>query len=531
MYDLDRMKGMAAKGKVSRRDFVQFALALGLSVTAAETMFVKAARSEPKRGGFLRIGGAHGSTTDTLDPSNYLDTYSQSVFGGYMSNSLTFINHKGEWEPDLAESLEPSDDAAQWVVRLRKGVTFHDGKDFTSEDVIATTNFIRGEESKSPVKSTLESVVEVKADGPHTVIFKMSAGNADFPYVLSDLLYCMLPSRDGVADWQSGVRTGAFILENFEPGVTCKQKRNPNYHWEGRPYFDEVESLVLTDVVARTNALTTGDIHYMNRCDLKTLNLLERTQGVVVSELTGFGHLTLPMLTTVAPFDDVNVRRALKHAINRQDIVDKIFFGHATPGNDNPIPPPPSVKYATVPEPIHVYDPDKAKFYLKEAGLSSLKVDLSMADAAFAGAVDTGVLIREHAAACGIDVNVVREPNDGYWDNVWLKKPWSASYWSGRPTVDWMFTQAYLGGVAWNETRWTNARFDELVNGARAELDDAKRGTMYAEAQQILHDDGGQVVLVFRNFVDAHSDTLAHNEVAVNWEIDGLKLAERWWFA
>jgi peptide/nickel transport system substrate-binding protein len=141
------------------------------------------------------------------------------------------------------------------------------------------------------------------------------------------------------------------------------------------------------------------------------------------------------------------------------------------------------------------------------------------------------VLYQEHAKAAGIEINVVREPNDGYWDNVWLKKPWCASYWSGRPTIDWMVTTVYAKGAAWNETHWDNARFNELLVAARGETDDKKRATMYAEIQQLIHDDGGVIVLVFYNYVEAATKKLAHGTIAPNYPADGLKIAERWWFA
>ncbi|MEX2650508.1 MAG: ABC transporter substrate-binding protein [Alphaproteobacteria bacterium] len=530
MYDLNRMKALAAKGKVSRRDFVQFALASGMTVAAAETLFVKTVRAEPKKGGFCRVGLAHGSTTDTLDPGNYLDTSTQVPFSGSMSNQLTEVNEAGEIIPELAESYDASDDAATWVFHLRKGVTFHNGKDMTAEDVVASYRFHMTEDSKSAAKSVLAPVTDIKADGSDTVVFTLSAGSADFPFIASDYHIPIMPSADGVVDWQSGIRTGPFILENFNPGVSVKLKRNPNYFKEGRPYFDEFESLALTDVTARTNALTTGEIHWMARCDLKTLHLLERNADLEITEVTGYGHYVLPMLVDVPPFDDVNVRMALKHAIDRQEIVDKIFLGHATAGNDSPIPPPPSVPFAIDPQPRHSFDPDKAKSYLQKAGLSSLAVDLSVSDAAFEGAVDCGVLIKESAAKCGIDVNVVREPSDGYWDNVWRKKAWSASYWSGRPTIDWMFSTAYAADASWNETRWKHPRFNELLVQARAEQDQAKRAAMYAEMQQILHDDGGEVVLVFNNYVSANSRQLGHGKIGTNWEVDGYRLGERWWF-
>ena len=121
-------------------------------------------------------------------------------------------------------------------------------------------------------------------------------------------------------------------------------------------------------------------------CDLKTLNLLKKDPNIEITEVTGYGHYVFPMQVTQPPFDNVDVRTALKWAIDREDIAKKIFLGHATPGNDNPIAP--SVKFAIDPEPIFKYDPEKAKFHLKKAGLTTLKVDLSVAGAAFSGAVD-----------------------------------------------------------------------------------------------------------------------------------------------
>jgi peptide/nickel transport system substrate-binding protein len=270
-------------------------------------------------------------------------------------------------------------------------------------------------------------------------------------------------------------------------------------------------------------------VHWASRADLKTLNLLKRDPNVNIDEVTGLGHYTFPMHVDTAPFDNVDVRTALKYAINRQDIVDKVFLGHAKVGNDNPIAS--SVKYAIDPEPKFTYDPEKAKFHLKKAGMETLKVDLSVADAAFNGAVDAAVLYQQHAKAAGIDINIIREPNDGYWDNVWLKKAWCASYWGGRPTCDWMFTSVYAKGAGWNETNWANPRFNELLVQGRAETDDQKRAAIYAEMQQLCHDDCGALVLVFNNYVDASSKKLAHNKIAGNWEGDGYKIAERWWFA
>jgi peptide/nickel transport system substrate-binding protein len=178
------------------------------------------------------------------------------------------------------------------------------------------------------------------------------------------------------------------------------------------------------------------------------------------------------------------------------------------------------------------YDPDKAKFHLQQAGLSELTVTLSAADAAFAGAVDAAVLMSERAAAAGITINVEREPSDGYWDNVWMKKPFVASYWGGRAIEDQMFTTAYTTGAAWNDSFWSNARFDELLVAARSEVNEDTRRQMYQEMQEIVSMEGSVIIPMYNNYVMAVSDKVATPEkISANWNLDGFRCVERWWFA
>ena len=529
MNRLEEMQKLAAKGKMSRRNFVQLAVAAGVTVGMAETMFTTAQAQEPKRGGHLRMGLRHGHTNDSLNPWFYPDTSTQVMFWGNLSNSLTQVGANGEIVLDLVEAIDSSDNTT-WSMTLRNGVTFHDGQPLTPDDVIASYAFYRSENSESPMKAIFSDIAEIKADGANKVTFVLSAPNADFPYLVSDYKAPILPSTgDGGVDWESGNRTGAFKLESWEAGIVGRFVRNDRYHFEGRPYVDSCEVRALPDVTARTNALTTGEIDWMAAPDLKTLHLLARNPSIEVTEVAGYAHYVLPMLLDAAPFTDNNIRMAIKHCIDREEIVEKIFLGHGLVGNDNPIPL--SVRFGIDPQPVHSYNPDKARKYLAAAGVESLAVDLHVSDAAFDGAVDAAQLIRESAAKCGIDVNVVREPEDGYWDKVWGVKPWCASYWSGRPTADWMFSTAYLSTSSWNENRQKWPHFDELLLLGRAETDDAKRAKIYAEMQQMVHDEGGQIVLVWNTMLAANSKALGHGEIAGNWEVDGLRLAEKWWFA
>ena len=530
MRNIEGLIGALRSGTVSRRAFLERATALGLTATLASTLAGKELRaSEPKKGGKLIAGVAHGATTDSLDPATYENNYTVGLANG-IHNFLTEIDGSGQLIPELAESWDASDDAKEWTFKLRKGIEFQNGKTMTSKDVVASINHHRGEDTKSGAKPIVASIDEIVSHDDHTVTFKLASGNADFAFIMSDIHLPIVPANeDGTIDWQSGIGTGGYVLESFEPGVRAALKRNPNYWKSGRAHFDEIELLSIVDTTARSNALSTGEIHVMDRCDLKTVHLLKRNKNLRVEEITGTLHYTFPMRTDTAPFDNNDVRLALKYAVDREEMVQKILKGHGIAGNDHPIGP--ANRYFGDGLEQRTFDPDRARFHLKKAGAEGLKVDLSAADAAFGGAVDAAVLYKESAAKAGIDINVVREPNDGYWSNVWLSKPWCACYWSGRPTEDWMFSTAYEAGADWNDTYWNNERFNNLLVEARAELDEAKRRDMYVEMQQLVRDDGGAVIPMFANYVFAVSGEVQHeDQMSGNWDLDGERFMERWWF-
>ncbi len=513
---------------LSRRQLLVGGAALGAAASLFGAPLVRAAA--PKKGGTLIAGVAHGSTTDTLDPATYENNYTVGLANG-IHNFLTEIDSDGSLVPELAESWEANATATQWAFTLRPGVEFQNGRTVTAKDVLASINHHRGADSNSAAKPLVAGVQSLRADGDSRVVFDLSAGNADFAYILSDVHLPIVPANeDGSIDWASGIGAGGYVLKEFEPGVRAKLTRNPNYWKSHRAHFDEIELLSIVDAAARSNALITGEIQVMDRCDPKTVHLLKRTPGLRVEEITGTLHYTFPMRTDVAPFDNRDVRLALKYAIDREELLRKIIRGHGITGNDHPIGPPNRFYAAGLEQ--RSYDPERARFHLKQAGLEQLSVDLSASEAAFSGAVDAAVLYREQAAPAGIDINVVREPNDGYWSNVWLKKPWCACYWSGRPTEDLMFSMAYEAGADWNDTYWDNERFNQLLVQARAELDQDLRRDLYYEMQSLVRDDGGVVVPMFANYVFAVSDRVQHEpQMAGNWDLDGERFMERWWFA
>ena len=235
------------------------------------------------------------------------------------------------------------------------------------------------------------------------------------------------------------------------------------------------------------------------------------------------------MDTTAKPFYKPDVRMAFKYAIDRDDIIRKVFLGEAMKGNDTPVAS--SMPFYKNPSPQIDYNIEKAKEHLAKAGLTSLDVDLSVAGAAFPGAIDAAVLFKEHAAKAGININVVRESDDGYWENVFLKKPFNGCDWYGRATCDWLFSLAYSEDASWNNTHWKNPRFNELLVSARSETDQTKRAAEYAEMQQILHDDGGVITVAFVNWVYGLSKKIAHGPISGIFPCDNLRMSERWWMA
>lgn len=527
------LNGLIGKHRITRREFVVQAVAAGVTAGAAMSFFDSAKAATPKKGGDFRQGLTGGSTGDVLDPARTLDSYMINMSAGQLRNNLTEISPSGELRPELAESWEASPDAATWTFKLRKGVEFHSGKTLEAEDVIASFNHHRGKDTKSAAKGIVKPIKDIKADGKDTVVFTLEGGSADFPFLASDyhLTICEAKS-DGTMAWEKGEGTGGYTLEKFEPGVTGKLKRNPNYWKEDQAFFDTVENLFIADVVARTAALRSGEIHAMSNLDLKTAHLLERDTNVKVFTTSGNKHAVFPMHTTVDPYKNSDVREALKYAINREELLAKILKGKGELGNDSPVGP--ANIYRATPEelPQRPYDPEKAKFHLKKAGMENLKVKLHLASTAFEGAVDAGQLYAESAKAAGIDLEVVRESNDGYWSNVWLKKTFCGSYWGGRPTEDWIFSQIYSKGADWNETLWDNEKFNMLLVQARAELDEKKRREMYVEMQRIVHSDGGAIIPLFMAYTHGVSAKVGMpDQLANNWELDGHKNAERWWFA
>ena len=519
----------ARSGRINRRDFMNYAMAAGITASTGSLLWSSdVAAASPERGGTFRLGAHDGNTSDTHDPGTYL-SFAMIQLAHTFRSYLTLIESDGSLGPDVATEWSASTDAREWTFKINDRATFHSGAKVTANDVLASMNHHRGEKTASAAKALLADVEELVDNGDNSVTFKLGSPNADLPWLLTDYHLPIIPANaDGSANWQSGDGCGPYKLLEAEFGVAFKLTRHEEWHLEGA-YFDDVEILVLNEPNSRQAALVTGDVDGVTQIDLKTLALLQRNPDIEIDNVPSAAAVTLPMHCDTAPFDNVDVRNALKLSIDRDEIIEKIAFGAASKGND--FHHSPAMPYWPDGIPQREYDPDQAKSLLKKAGAEGLTVSISAAESIFSGAVDMCVLYAEHAKKAGITINVVREPNDGFYSDVWLVKPWCAVQWGARPTPDVMYSLAYKDDAAWNESRWQNERFNVVLRQAKAELDDIKRAEMYREMAMIARDDGGSVIPFFPNFVYAHRKNVKHGKnLAASWHMDGARAASRWWF-
>ena len=329
--ELKYLSTRAVKGLMSRREFMGKAAALGVSAVVANTMLADAAKAAgPVNGGTFRIGVQGGESTNSQDPALWASDV-PIAGGNHWGETLVEVGPDGEIENLVAESFEGSADAKTWRFKVRQGIEFSNGKSVTAEDVMRTMERHTNEDSKSGALGIVQGIESMRVDGD---VFELTlgVGNADMPYLMADY-HLMIQPGGGMDNPGAGIGTGPYTIEFDEPGVRHGFKRNENY-WDldNRGFAEFSEVLVLNDATARTAALQSGQVHLINRVDPKVASLLDRAPNLSVQNVGGPGHYVFIMHVDTAPFDSKELRLALKYAINRQELVDKILFGYGSLG-------------------------------------------------------------------------------------------------------------------------------------------------------------------------------------------------------
>lgn len=487
-FDGENIQSQLHSGTFPRRQFLEAAVALGIS----SAFSTRALAETPRRGGDLIIASYGGFSGDTLDPAVVISSY-MHLLGCLYADSFTVMSEDGNVRPALATEWEAKPGSKEWVFKVRKGVTFHNGKTLSADDVVYSINHHRGKDSQSGAKALLSSILDIKATASHEVSILLSHGNVDLPALLADFQLLIVPEN---SKFNEGIGTGAFVLEKFEPGIRALARRNPNDWRNDRGYVNSVELVSINDSTARINALLSGAVHMVSNIPPSIISFLENNPRIKIFNTPGGGYRILAMHVDVPPFDSNDLRLAMKYAIDRELILRNVYQGYGIIGNDHPIAP--FDPYCAADIPQRRYDIDRAKYHYKKSGHSG-PIELCVSPVALES-VDIAQIFKETAAKAGINIQINRISNAVYFDTVkGGTKPFFASYWGAKAIPDLVFSFNFSSDSPANDTHWRRPKFDELQAAARAEPDKAKRKQMYHDMQYMLHQEGGAIIPIFPN--------------------------------
>jgi peptide/nickel transport system substrate-binding protein len=522
-----RIMGELQRG-ASRRDVLAMLAAGGMQATLAGSLASTALAAQaaaPRKGGRIKVAGATASLNDTLDPakcSNHTDYIRSCMF----YNGLTSLDGSLTPQPALAEEFSTKD-AKTWVFKLRQGVTFHDGKPFTSADVVYSIMRHKDPSTGSKAKVLAEQIEEVKATGPHEVTIRLVAPNADLPAILGTWHFHIL--RDGVTDvnaHMAGIGTGPYKLKDFKPGVRSLAVRNDNYWKPGRPYLDEIEYVGISDEAARVNALLTGEIDLTMAINPRSVDRIQGSPRHAIFETKAGLYTDLIMRRDSAPGANPDFVLAMKHLVNREQMVKSIVMGYGEVANDQPLHPSDRFYFKGLKQ--RAYDPEKAKWHVQKANLGSAAIPVVVSPAA-TYSVEMALVMQHAARQIGLNLDVRRMPADGYWSQHWMKHPVGFGNINPRPSADLLFTQFFKSDAPWNEAAWKNPKFDQLLLAARVQPDQAKRAKMYADMQVMIHEDSGIGIPFFMSSIDGHTKKLKGLSPIPLGGLMGYNFAENVW--
>ncbi len=494
----------ALRRGASRRDLLRMLMAGGISLAAGGTILGRAGDAlaqAPVKGGHIKAAGWSSSTADTLDPAKASLSTDYTRCCAYY-NRLTFIEEDGSVKMELADSIE-SRDATVWTVKLKRSVTFHNGKTLTSGDVVYSLMRHLDRSVGSRVNSIAKQIAEVKAVDPLTVEIRLAAANADLPTILA--MHHFMIIAEGTTDFTNANGTGAFRSKVFEPGVRSVGERNENYFKPQKANLDSFEYFAIPDDTARVNALLSGDIQIAASIKPQSIRLAESRPGVVLSKTTSGNYTNLNTRMDMAPGDKRDFVEGIKSLLNRQLIQRSALRGLAEIANDQPIPP--MNPYHNAALKPRAYDPEKAKALFQKAGVLGQTIPIVASEAA-SSSIDMAMIVQQAGAGIGMKFDIQRVPSDGYWSKYWLKSPVHFGNINPRPTPDILFSLLYASDAPWNESQFKSARFDSMLVEARGQLDVAKRKEIYNEMQVMVANEAGTAIPVFISNVDAISTKL-----------------------
>lgn len=467
------------------------------SGTESATDTTASSPATPSSGGLLRVAASGGGPQDTLDPNLAADDPA-IIRVNNLYETLSKINLDYQLENVLAESFEPSEGGAVWTVRIKDGVTFHNGKTLTADDVIASFQRVFSEESPSINAATLGFIdlKNIKAVDARTVRFTLNQPVGPFSLLTSQV--AIIPAD---FDPKTGIGTGPFKLDSFTAGDRSVFSRYDGY-W-GRPaYLDQLETIDFADPTAGVNALLGGQVDVLSSVPTSQTKAIE-AGGASLLLGDGGRPLLFDLRQDRAPFNDEKVRQAFRLIVDRQQMVDQAVGGYGTVGNDLYSPWDEAYDHDI---PQREQDIDQAKSLLKQAGAEGLTVDLPTTPAV-SGLVEMCLVFKEQAKAAGVTVNVNQVEPGAFWGDYFGNSDFQPDFLANLP-----YLQAsglyQLPGAPFNAAAAKDDEYLDLYDQAVREQDDAKRVDIEHQMQQIQWDRGAYILPVHSQTIDAFNSNV-----------------------
>lgn len=452
------------------------------------------------RGGTLRVGLTGLSpSADQLNPlMTPVSFFDEARFKNVFSRMYAPLGD-GTFVPDLAESAEPNKRVDVWTMKLKRGVTWHDGSPFSADDVVYTFGQIlntKNAQYKTP-RGNLPMLKRVEKINAHTVRFILNQPWSAFPSQLGHITMAVM--KVGTTKFALDTPgTGPFKLSSWSPGTNYVLTAFPDYFEHGKPYVKSVVVTGVADATARLNGLQAGQFDAIGGIDPTQTKVIEANSQLKLLVGPPGSWTPIVMNTKSSTFRDVRVRQAMKMLIDRHQTVHVGLQGYGAVGND----------LFSIGDPLYAsnikqreYDPEHAKSLLKAAGAEGLTATLYATDLQ-PSMLSSALLFAQTAKAGGVTVKVIKSPAATYFTDVWGHQPFEQTYWSYRPFLGQWVAALTSGGYNSLETNWSNPQATKDINRVAASVDLAKNKEYAHKAQQLQWEQGGYINWGFQKLID-----------------------------